>query len=70
MVEKHQLAPYTLDQLVGPSWAFADAAFSSPEPFFESTIKIRQAGFTDCIDSNRMFAEWFTELQARRILPR
>jgi nucleoside-diphosphate-sugar epimerase len=70
MVEKHQLAPYDLDQLVGPSWAFADAAFSSPETFFESTIKIRQAGFTDCIDSNQMFAEWLAELQARRILPR
>jgi nucleoside-diphosphate-sugar epimerase len=69
MVEKYRLSPYSLEQLVGPSWAFADAAFSSPEPFFESTIKIRQAGFTDCVDSNQMFAEWFAELQARQILP-
>jgi hypothetical protein len=48
---------------------FADAAFSSPEPFFESTIKIRQAGFSDCIDSVTMFAEHFADLQARKILP-
>lgn len=69
IVRKHDLKPYTLEQLVGGSWEFADAAFSSPEPFFESTIKIRQAGFGDCIDSNRMFAELFDDLQARRILP-
>lgn len=69
IVHKYGLRPYTLEQLVGGSWEFADAAFSSPEPFFESTVKIRQAGFGDCLDSNRMFAELFADLQARRILP-
>ncbi|WP_293680048.1 SDR family oxidoreductase [uncultured Phenylobacterium sp.] len=70
IVRKHDLLPYTLDQLVGPSWAFADAAFSSPAPFFESTIKLRQAGFHDCIDSNTMVAEWLARLQQTRVLPR
>ena len=69
IVEKHGLAPYTLEQLVGASWEFADAAFSSPFPFFESTIKIRKAGFTDCIDSIEMFEAWFAHLQARKVLP-
>ncbi len=69
IVRKHQLKPYTLLDLVGPSWVFADAAFSSAEPFFESTIKIRKAGFADCIDSNQMFAELLKDLQARKILP-
>jgi nucleoside-diphosphate-sugar epimerase len=69
MVGKYGLRPYSLEELVGPSWAFADAALSSPAPFFESTIKIRQAGFADCIDSNVMIAEWLADLQARRILP-
>ena len=69
IVKKHGLHPYSLDDLVGGSWVFADAAFSSPEPFFESTIKIRQAGFNDCIDSVAMFAEHFADLQARKILP-
>jgi len=55
--------------LVGGSWAFADAGFSAGIPFFESTIKIREAGFADCIDSHRMFAEHLADLQARRILP-
>jgi len=69
IVRKCGLRPYTLEQLVGASWEFADAAFSSPDPFFESTIKIRQAGFVDCIDSVVMFDEWFRELKSRRILP-
>jgi nucleoside-diphosphate-sugar epimerase len=69
IVRKYELRPYTLAQLVGPSWQFADAAFSSSAPFFESTIKIRKAGFADCIDSIDMFGEWFAELQARRVLP-
>jgi len=70
IVRKHGLRPYTLDQLVGPSWEFADVAFSSPTPFFESTIKIRKAGFNDCIDSIEMFETWFADLQAQRVLPR
>jgi nucleoside-diphosphate-sugar epimerase len=69
IVRKHGLKPYSLEQLVGGSWEFADAAFSSPEPFFESTIKIRKAGFAECIDSNAMFDELFADLQARKILP-
>jgi nucleoside-diphosphate-sugar epimerase len=69
IVRRRRLRPYTLLDLVGPSWVFADAAFSSPEPFFESTIKIRKAGFADCIDSNQMFVEWIEDLQERRILP-
>ena len=35
----------------------------------EVPIKIREAGFADCIDSHRMFAEHLADLQARRILP-
>jgi nucleoside-diphosphate-sugar epimerase len=69
IVRKHGLLPYTLEDLVGPSWAFADAAFSAPAAFFESTIKIRQAGFQDCIDSNTMVAEWLAHLQQARVLP-
>ncbi len=69
IVATHGLAPYSLDELVGPSWEFADAAFSSPLPFFESTIKIRRAGFAECVDSIEMFEAWFTDLQARKLLP-
>ena len=68
---KHQLAPWSLDQLIGGSWQFADFAFSRPGQAASilSTIAIRQAGFGDCIDSAEMLDWWLAELQRRRILP-
>jgi hypothetical protein len=35
-----------------------------------STIKIRRAGFGECIDTIDSFTGWWRELQARRLLPR
>lgn len=71
IAERHQLAPWTLEQLIGGSWQFADFAFSRPGQTASllSTIAIRQAGFADCIDSAAMLDWWLTELQRRRILP-
>jgi hypothetical protein len=34
-----------------------------------STIKIRQAGFAECIDTEDMFRDLFRSLAAKRILP-
>jgi nucleoside-diphosphate-sugar epimerase len=72
IVEKHQLRRYTMDELIGHSWQFADFALSRTHSTssLSSTIKIRQAGFGDCIDTEEMFLWWFGELQRRRILPR
>jgi hypothetical protein len=39
-------------------------------PMLMSTIKIRQAGFHECIDSERMFSELIRELQEKKVLPR
>jgi hypothetical protein len=71
VVQKHGLRPYRLDQLIGSSWQFADFAFSRTghTASLLSTIKIRQAGFADCIDSAEMLDWWLAELQRRRILP-
>jgi nucleoside-diphosphate-sugar epimerase len=72
IVERHQLRPYTLEALIGSSWQFADFAFSRPGQTASllSTIKIRQAGFGDCIDTAVMLDEWLERLQRERILPR
>jgi nucleoside-diphosphate-sugar epimerase len=71
IAEKHQLAPWSLDQLIGGSWQFADFAFARPGQAASilSTIAIRQAGFADCIDSAEMLNWWLADLQRRRILP-
>ena len=34
-----------------------------------STIKAREAGFHDCIDSADMMRKWFREFQQHRLLP-
>ncbi len=69
----HLEAPRDMATFVGGSWTYADILFGSggtrPLPALLSTVKIRQAGFHDCIDTEDMFRELIGELQARRLLP-
>ncbi|MBU6271098.1 MAG: NAD-dependent epimerase/dehydratase family protein [Betaproteobacteria bacterium] len=74
LVQAHGLAAPPLAQLLGESHHYADFCFGfhareAPPPVIVSTIKIRQAGFADCIDTGRMFRDWFTRLREQRILP-
>ena len=71
IVRTHRLRPYRLHDLV-PSWEYADFTFRHRQPPFESllsTIKVRKAGFQDCIDSEEMFVTQLRDLQHARILP-
>ena len=71
VVEKHQLQPYKMTQLV-PSFEYADFTFrhkQAPYESLQSTIKIRQAGFTECVDTQEMFVRQLKDLQKARILP-
>ena len=38
-------------------------------PALVSTIKLRQAGFGGCIDTDDMFRKWFARFRERRLLP-
>ncbi|HKU96991.1 MAG TPA: SDR family oxidoreductase [Vineibacter sp.] len=74
VVQRHGLRSGTLQQFVGDSFFYADFSFAhgrdvSPPAALVSTIKIRQAGFADCLDSEDMFAAWFARLQQMRLLP-
>ncbi len=71
IVAKHRLEPYSYTQLVA-SWEYADFTFRHRQTPYESvlsTIKARQAGFHDCVDTEDMFVRQLTELQRRKILP-
>jgi nucleoside-diphosphate-sugar epimerase len=71
IVQKHQLQPYKMAQLV-PSFEYADFTFrhkQTPYESVQSTIKIRQAGFAECVDTQEMFVRQLKALQAARILP-
>ncbi|MFV2091370.1 MAG: hypothetical protein ACC642_11980, partial [Pseudomonadales bacterium] len=72
---EHNLQPLTLAELIGESHHYADLCFAvgateSPAPVFVSTVKIRQAGFTDSYNTEESFCYWLEDLMARRVLPR
>ena len=71
LVRQHGLQPMGLDELVGSSWQFADFAFSRTHSTASllSTIKIRQVGFGECIDTEDSLDWHLAELQRRRVLP-
>ena len=71
MTAKYGLAGYGMETLIGSSWQFADAVFGlhGGQHTLLSTVKIRRAGFHDCIDTEAMFDSQLRRLQAMRILP-
>jgi nucleoside-diphosphate-sugar epimerase len=72
VVQKHGLRPIPYDEIVS-SWQFLDYLLrydrSYPHHSLVSTIKARQHGFHDCMDTEVMFDRIYDRLQAERILP-
>ena len=75
LVDRYRLrSPRDLGAFVGGSWAYADILFGSlgrgrQLPALLSTVKLRGAGFGDCIDTEDMLCEWLTRFQDRQLLP-
>jgi nucleoside-diphosphate-sugar epimerase len=74
IVARHDLQPISLSALVGESHHYADLCFAvgaqhSPPPTFVSTVKIKQAGFTDTYNTQESFCHWLRDLRSRRVLP-
>ena len=67
IVARHGLRPIAYRDVA--SWPFADAQFNTSYDLVQSTIKIRQAGFHDCIDSETCYRELFAELRRERYIP-
>ena len=69
---KHGLRPYSYPEIVS-SWQFMDYLLrhgrTYPHHSIVSTIKARQHGFNDCMDTEAMFDAIFARLQQERILP-
>jgi nucleoside-diphosphate-sugar epimerase len=75
IVKKYNLrAPASLKDYVGQSFIFTDLIFAQgvdrlPPSMLVSTIKARQAGFHDCMDTEDMFRKWFRRFQELQLLP-
>jgi nucleoside-diphosphate-sugar epimerase len=74
IVDDHHLrSPRAMADFVGASWQYADLLFgtagSRSLPALLSTVKLRHAGFSDCVDTEDMFREWFAVMQERALLP-
>jgi hypothetical protein len=73
LAEREGLLVADLNALVGLSWQYADATYASQRPFavppLVSTIKLRQAGFAACIDTEDCIVEHLQAMQVQRYLP-
>lgn len=74
IVERHGLRAPGLPALLGESHHYTDRCFAygedGPAPLkLLSTIKLRQAGFSDCLDTEASFRYWLRLLVSRKVLP-
>jgi nucleoside-diphosphate-sugar epimerase len=67
MVARYALHATSYDQIA--NWAFVDWMLNFREETILSTIKIRQAGFADCIDTHQSFRRQLTRLRDQRVIP-
>ena len=67
MVGRYGLHATPYEQIA--NWAFLDWMLNFREETIQSTIKIRQAGFADCIDTHQSFRRQLTRLRDLRIIP-
>jgi nucleoside-diphosphate-sugar epimerase len=74
---RHGLMSPPMEAFVGKSFQYADAILGtgvSPDrvvsPSLVSTVKLRQAGFAEVMDTEVMFNKWFRLFQDEGLLPR
>jgi nucleoside-diphosphate-sugar epimerase len=74
LAERESLRVADLDALIGLSWQYADILFAArapaPVPTLVSTIKARQLGFGDCIDSEECILEHLAAMRVCGYLPK
>lgn len=67
IVAEHGLQQYRMEQLV--DWRWGDFVFGSAFDNVSSTIRIRQSGFHDCMDSEDCYLRALTKLRDLRVIP-
>ncbi len=67
VVEKYQLQRIPYNDVA--AWPFADFVFGCDWDVMTDTLKIRKAGFTECVDSEEMFLRMFRQFREVRFIP-
>jgi nucleoside-diphosphate-sugar epimerase len=67
LVARHGLQETPFDKLVG--WGVGDFLFHHEADNITSTVKIRQAGFADCLDTEQRLLELFDQLVEQKVIP-
>ncbi|WP_256667498.1 SDR family oxidoreductase [Pseudomonas sp. Fl5BN2] len=67
IVDAHDLRQTPLEQIA--AWPFVDGWLNAGYDMVQSTIKIRQAGFSGCIDSHQSVLEQLQRLRDYRLIP-
>lgn len=67
MVEKYGLAPHSYREV--SSWGFGDFVFSWDYDFFADGTKARRFGFSEFVETEKMFMDIFEDLRRRKIIP-
>lgn len=74
IADSHELVESDVDRLLGTAWQFADRnfgyGFDRPDDRLVSPIKLRQAGFANCYDTEDAIHFWLGQMQDARLLPR
>ena len=70
----HRLIEPNLMRLLGESHHYANLCFAygavaSPPPVLVSSVKIKQAGFTETHNTEVSFCHWLSVLRDRRFIP-
>ena len=67
IVTKHSLVDTPYERMA--LWPYGDFIFTPDWDMMSSTTKLRQYGFHDVVDSERMFLEFFDDFRRQRIIP-
>ena len=67
IVCEHRLHPTPYAQTA--LWPYGDFVFTPGYDHMSDTVKLRQSGFTDCLDTGRMLLDAFQRLRDARITP-
>ena len=67
MVQKYGLQDIPYNDLV--AWPFADYVFGTTWDVMTDTLKIRQAGFHDCVRTEEMFLAHFQDFRDMKVIP-